>query len=206
MDEHLQALVLAQVYGGVLVDAFRLACSHVCDGHLHSLLVSLDKLWLCRVLLSADTRWQNVVDRGLVGILLNVHGTDNHLSGVACRVGKVLVVGAPFATDEVEIAETQNDRLGESGEEHTHEADAGEVADGTDLLLEVGQRNAELIPVGGLPVAVAEGLNVGMFLDDVVLTDDEVFRTDRDVVLIVTLIFVQRVVLVDVLNIRGCLV
>ena len=108
MNEHLHALVLPQVDSRILVDAFRLLVAEVRDGHLHCLLVGLDKLRLRGVLLTRYSRRKHVVDRLLVAVFLDAYGTDNHLPGVVCRVCKVLLVGAPLTAHKVEVSETEH--------------------------------------------------------------------------------------------------
>ncbi len=61
---------------------------------------------------------------------------------------------------EVERTETQHDRLLETGEEHTHEADAGEIVDVALTALKLIDRNAELIPGNGRLGIVSPGLAV----------------------------------------------
>ena len=147
--EHLQPLVLAQVEGSVLVDSLRLACTQVVDDHGECLLVLFDKLWLVRILSTADARRQDVVHGHLVVVLLKAHGTYRHRTCIAGRVGEVLLILPPLAADEVERTEAEDDGFLETCEEHTHEADAGEVADVAYTFLEFLQRDAELIPRDG---------------------------------------------------------
>ena len=94
----------------------------------------------------------------------------------------------------------------ETGEEHTHEAYRREVVDGTHALLVVVERDAELIPRDATVLAVTQGLRILTLVDDVVATNDEVFRTYRHLVLIVFLVLIERVVLVDVLHVGQRLV
>ena len=124
MNEHLQALVLAQVVVQVLIDGLRLALTQVADGQTEGLLVVLDELRLVGVGGAADARRQGVGHGLAVGVLLNVDGAHLHRSrlGAGGRHQALLVL-APLAAHEVEASEAQHDRLFEAGEEHTHEAD-----------------------------------------------------------------------------------
>ena len=94
----------------------------------------------------------------------------------------------------------------ESCEEHTHEAHGGEVADGSDAFFILSERNAELIPMYGFRLLIAQRSCVGTHVHDVVLANLEVLRTDGDAILEILLIFVERVVLIDILHVRCRLV
>ena len=87
------------------------------------------------------------------------------------------------------------------GQEHTHETDARQV-DGALLAGVLRQRDAELVPLHRLATAIAQG-DCGLTdVRDEVLAHLHVLRTDAHLVLQVALILVQRIVLVDVLNVR----
>ena len=123
VDEHLNALVLAQVESGVLINGLGLARREVVDNEAQRLLVLLGKLRLGRILLTGDSRRQDVVHRRLVVVLLDVHRADGHASALVGRGVERLLVGAPFSAHKVERGETQYDRFLEVSEEHAHEAD-----------------------------------------------------------------------------------
>ena len=91
----------------------------------------------------------------------------------------------------------------ETGEEHTHEAHRCEVVDCAELLLVLAQWDAELVPVDGLCLVVAQLVGVLALVYDVVLAHLEVFGADRHAILEELLVLVERVVLVDILNV-GC--
>ena len=76
--EHLDALVLAEIEGGVLIDCLRLARAQAVDRHSQSLLVALHELRLRRILLARDARRENIVDRHLVRVFLDAHSADGH--------------------------------------------------------------------------------------------------------------------------------
>ena len=129
MHEHLQSLVLTHVDRRVLIHSLRLARSEIVDCHRQCLLIALYKLRLRGVLLARYARRQNVVDRCLVVVLLDVDGTHLKTSGRSRRVVEVLLVDTPLASNKVERTEAQHDGVLESGEEHTHETYRCEVGD-----------------------------------------------------------------------------
>ena len=206
MHKHLHALILPEVEGGVLVHSLRLAVTEVFDVHRQRLLVALYKLGLRGVLCSADAGRQHIIDGRLVVVLLNVDSTHRHLALLWSRGIERLVIHAPLAIDEVEIAKAQNDGLLEACEEHTHETYGCEIADAAHTLLIVAQGYAELVPCDMVGLAVSQLWRHLALVDDVVLTHNEVLGTNGDAILIVFLIFVERVVLVYVLHIGGGLV
>ena len=91
----------------------------------------------------------------------------------------------------------------EAGHEHTHEAHRSKVVDRAKLLLILGERYAELIPVDRFLVAIAQWARRCTLVHDVVLANLQVFRTYGNVILEVLLVFIERIVLVDVLHIRS---
>lgn len=94
----------------------------------------------------------------------------------------------------------------ETSEEHAHEADAREVIDASYALLKLFERDAEKVPVDLCIVLTIAQRGLGLTLvDDVVLANLQIFGTDGDVVLEVFLVFVERVVLVDILHVRRTL-
>ena len=202
--KHLHAFVLSQVEGGVLVHRLGLARAQVLGHEAERLLVGLDELWLRGVLLALYARWQHVVDRCLLGILLYAHRTG--LERAAVGSAQQLVIGSPLAPYQVECTETQHDGLAEVGEEHAHEAYAGEVVDVAFLLLVLVYGNTELIPGDGGLAAVAQRGRVASLVDDEVGAHLQVFGTYAHVILIVFLVFVEGEVLVDVLHVGRRLV
>ena len=93
--------------------------------------------------------------------------------------------------------------LAEAGEEDAGEADGGEVADAADGLFELGEGYLELEPLGLLVAAVGDGDVRLLPVGDEVAADLQVFGTDGDFVLVIALVLVERVVLVDVLDVGG---
>ena len=214
MYEHLQATVAAEVEVGVLIDGLRLVLRQVLHRQAERLLIILGELGLRWVGGTADARGQHVGHGLALGVLLDVDGTHlEHARLCAGRGLQVLLILAPFAAHEVERSEAQHDGLLESGEEHAHEADGGEVVDGSHLLLILGERYAILIPTDGERVAVAQlGIivtmvdDVGVFRLHAAVVGLQLVVADGDAILIVALILVERIVLVDVLHVGAGLV
>ena len=167
VDEHLQPLVLAQVEVGVAIDGLRLILREVLHREAQRLLVVLGELLLVGVGHSGDARWQHIGHGLALGVLLHVHSAHLQRSRLGGGTGlQVLLVLSPLAFHQVEAAEAQRNGLLEAREEHAHEADAGEVVDGTHLALPLLQRHTILIPSDGEGVAVAQlGVVVAMVHD-----------------------------------------
>ena len=201
MHIHLQMTILAKIQRSVAIDALRLALRQVLHHHAQCLLVGLRQLRLRGVCDTGDAWRQHVVDRFLVVVLLDVDGTNLQRTAVQ-PVGERLLIDAPFATHQVQAAEAQHDGLAELGEEHTHETDAGEVADATHTVFRLVEGYAELVPAHGFLLAVAQRSRIFPDVGNEVMAQPHVLRTDADVILIVALILVQRIVLVDVLHVR----
>ena len=148
VDKHLQMLVVAQVERHGLIDGTRIAWSKILDGERERLLVFLCELRLLRVGHTADARWQDVVDRAFVVILLDVDRSCAQRTAHARLVAgeERLSIVSPLAAYEVQAGKAQDDGLGTMCEVHTHETYAGEVVDGADLRFVCIDRNAEEIP------------------------------------------------------------
>ena len=205
MHVHLQVLILAQVKVRGAIDGLRLSLRQVLHNHTQRLLVSLGELWLRGVCHTRDAWWHDVVDRTSVVVLLDVHGADLHQTAVR-RSRELLVIDAPFSTHQVKTAESQHDGLLELCQEHTHKADAGEVADAPYPVVILRQGDAELVPLHGFLVAIAQRGRIFADISDEVMSQAQVLGTDADLVLIVALILVQRIVLVDILDVGECLI
>ena len=158
----------------------------------------MHQLRLCGVLRTLYSRRHGVVYRHFLGVLLKAHRTHRHLARCRCRVCEVLFIHAPFTPYEVEVGETQHDRLLETVHEHTHEAHTREVIDCSHLVFVFSQWYSELIPSGVSALSVAQRGRCLALVDDEVAAHLKVFRAYRDVILIVFLILVQREVLIDV--------
>ena len=144
MGKHLDTLILTEVEGSILVYRLSLSTGQVPDNKTQSLLVGFNQLWLARILFTADAWRQYVIDRSLLSIFLQIHGTSLQGSTRSCT--QLLIISTPFATYQIERTKAQNDRLLETSKEHTHKADAGEIIDITLPALELIYRNTELIP------------------------------------------------------------
>ena len=89
----------------------------------------------------------------------------------------------------------------ESGHKDTSKADCRKVGDVAYNLLILAQRHFELIPFDLLLRAVAHRHDRHLLVGDEVLTHHEVFGADRNTVLEIALVLVERIVLVDILYI-----
>ena len=213
VHEHLHVLILAEVEARVAIDSLRLTLLQVLHHHVERLFVALHKLWLGGVGDTTDTRWQHVIHRLFVVALLDVHGADLEHATFRCRGVETLFVDAPLATDEVQGTEAQHDRLLESRHEHTHEADTGKVVDAALLVFILRDGDAELIPVHTRRIAIAELHAAGAHVGDeavgwrhTVAIGVEHLGRYAHPILVVTLIFVEGKVLIDVLLVRSRLV
>ena len=167
MYEHLQVVVLSEVQVGVLVYGLRLVLREVLHDEAQRLLVLLGELWLVGVAHACDARRQDVGHWLSLGVLLYVDGAHLERSRLGSGAGlQVLLILSPGAAHQVERAETQDDVLVEAREEHTHEADGGEVVDAAELRVVLGQWYAVLVPPHGDAVAVAQlGVVVAVVYD-----------------------------------------
>ena len=155
MHKHLHVLVLSKVECGCAVYCLRLSLSKVAHHQAQSLLVGLSKLRLRGVGDSRDAWRHDVVDRAALIVFFDVDGADLYGAAVR-RACELLVIQSPLASYQVERSESQHDRLLELSEEHSHEADAREIAYSSHALIILRQGNAELIPLDGLFLAVAQ--------------------------------------------------
>ena len=163
---------------------------------------------------AADARRQDVGDGLSLGVLLDVDGADLHRTRLGAGAGlKVLLVLSPLSAHEVQASEAQCDGLLESGEEHSHEADAGEVVDAAHLPLPFCQGYAVLVPAHGERVVVAQLGVVVAVVDDIgvlallsAVVGLQLVVADGDAVLVVALVLVEGIVLVDVLDVGSRLV
>ena len=102
---------------------------------------------------------------------------------------------------QIKGGQTQDDFFAESGHEHSHEADAGEIGNAAHTTFVCVNGNTEQVPCTFFCLAVAE-LYAGLALvGNVVASNHHVLWTDAYAVLVVLFIFVQRIVLVDVLDV-----
>ena len=158
---------------------------------------------------TSDAWRQHIGHRLAVGILLDIDGTHLQQACLStCRGHEVLFVLAPLTTNEVERTETEDNRSLEVGKEHAHITDAGEAIDRTNLIVELCQGNAILIPTYGEGVAIAQLGGVVTVVYDVrvirlnaMVVGLELIIVDGNMILIVALILIEGVVLINILNI-----
>ena len=90
----------------------------------------------------------------------------------------------------------------ETGHEHTDKTNRREVGNRTDHLFILLQWNFKLIPYGIGSFTVAQSDRLHLLVGNIVLSYLQILATQRNVVLIIAFIFIQRIVLIDVLHIR----
>ena len=200
MNEHLQVLVLPHVIAGILIHRSCVVRTEVHHAQNHRLLVLRNQLSLTRIGLTAHTRWQHIVNRRTGTVLLDVHGL--HVDGCACvnrrtdrrQVTRVL---SPVAANEVERSKTQVCLFGAARQVHTHEADGLPVADRTYFLhtrAVAAERNLELIPRHLCGLTVSQRHFAYFLLRDVLAAYLHHVGTQDDFILVVFLVFVERIV------------
>ena len=201
MGKHLDALILTQVEGGILVNRLGLTGTQILDHKAQRLFILLHQLRLRRVLSTTDARRKHIVDRSFLGIFLDAHRTCFQRTTIGST--ERLVVSTPGATYQIQSSETHHDRFLKIGKEHTHKADAGEVIDIAHLRFILIYRDTELVPGDRLILrSIRQTWCIFPFVNDIVLTHHKVFRTDADMILEILLIFIEGVVLVDIFHIR----
>ena len=206
MNEHLYAAILAHIDCCVLIDALRLSRTEVGDHHIEGLLIVFHELRLCGVLHTRDTRRQDIVDRCLVIVFLDINSTDSHVTRVGCAVGEILRINAPLTPNQVEATKPEHNRFLEIGEEHTHETYGSEVADRTYFLLISIEWDAELIPCNIVAFTVSECTTSHSAINNEVFPHNKILGSDRDMVLVVFFVLVERVILIDILDIGRSLI
>ena len=211
--EHLHPPVLAQVERGVAIHSLRLSMLQFLHHHVECLLIGLYELGLRGVCHTVNAWRQHVVHRCLVIVLLDVHGTHLHRTTLGTACTEALLVEAPLSAYEVEGSEAQYDGLLETRHEHTHEADAGQVADATLLVLILRQGNAELVPVHAGRITVTELHATGTHVGDEtvgrrspVAIGIEYLWRDAHLILEIALKLIEGEVLIEVFHIRAALV
>ena len=200
---HLQAAIVAQVEHGVAVYSAGVSGIEVGDFKHHGLLVELRYLALSGVDDTCHTGRQNVVDGFARGVFFDVDYGDVQLTlgGRIAALIEVEVVAAPLAAYQLQGGETQVGGALEPGHKDTGKAYGGEVGDAAHDFFVVGQGYLELIPLGFVVFAVAAAHHGCLLVGDVVLTHDKVLRTYGYAILEVTFVLVERIVLVDVLDV-----
>ena len=203
MDKHLQMPVPAQVEHSVLIDRLRLGGCKITHHEVHRLLVVFHELRLGGVGNTTDAWRQDIVDGTLVVVFLNIHRTD--LDGSCSRaIGQGLLIDTPFATHQIERAEAQHHWAAKLGEKHAHEADAGEVVDIAHPLVILAEGNAKLIPPDGFTRSVAQRHRCLANVGDMVISQAHILWAYADTILVIAFVFVEGIVLIDILHIgRG---
>ena len=171
--------------------------------HRHGLLVELHGLRLSRILYARHPGRQHIVHRLAPGILLDIHHRKVQfaLGGSVGTAVEIKLIAAPLAAHQFQRGKTQVCHLLEPGHEHTRETHRRQVRDRTDLPFIVGQRNLELIPLHLGVAAVAQMHYAHLLVSDIILAHDQILRAYRHFILEITLILVERIVLIDILDI-----
>ena len=116
---------------------------------------------------------------------------------------EVILVVAPLTTHEFKRSKSQVSRRLETSHEHTHEADGREVLNTSHLLLVVTQWNRELVPSGLLCLTIT-GVDISdLLVGHIIHANLQRVRMNGNAILEIAFILVQRVILVDVLDIRS---
>ena len=201
MNEHLHVAITTQVECRVTIDGFRLAFAQILHHHTQCLFVGLRQLWLTGVCHTVDARRQDIVNRTLVVVLLDIDSTHLQGSGV-CTIGQRLLIDTPLTTYQVKRTKTQHDRLLKLGEEHSHKTYGGKVADTSHAIVILCQRDAELIPANLFFVTITQRSSIFTDVCNEVMSQTHVLRTDAYLILEIAFILVEGVVLIDILHIR----
>ena len=205
--EHLQALVVTHVVSHVLIHGSRVFRRQVVYAQYHCLFVQRHELSLSRISLTGHTRRQNIVNRLLVVILLDVHGLYiQHRTRIDIRSQRiqVLCVRPPFATNQRHRRKTQVRLVLAVSHVQTHEPNRLEVTDITDLAdirAVAAKRNLKLIPRHFHFFAVTQGHFGDFALGYMLLADLHHVGSENDFVLVVPLDLVERIIVVDIFDI-----
>ena len=205
MDKHLQALVGTQVQISVTIHATGIPGIKIINRELHGLLVKLRDLRLAAIDDTRHARRQYIIDRLTRGVLLDIHrvDTDAAISRLLPTHVEVILVVAPFSTHELQRSEPQVGCRFETGHEHAHETDGGEVLNTSHLFLVICQRNSELVPCGLLRFTIT-GVNIGHLLVSHIFRHTPLQRgfVKINTILEIAFILVEGIILVDILDIR----
>ena len=204
VDVHLQVFVLTHIVVAVLINRLCLTSAKIASHHTHGLFVSLNKLRLRGVGNTSDARGQDIVDGLLVVVFFNADGTYFQRSTTSrsdITIIERLLIGSPITLHKVESGKTKNGLFLESRHEDTHEANARKVADVAFLILVFCQRNAEKIPGTFFRITITKLHACSSLVGNVVATNHHIFRTNTNSILIILLVFVEGIVLIDILHI-----
>ena len=208
MDKKLEVLVAAEVELRVFIYRTRIATGEVLHGQREGLLIVFKHLFLSGFDATADARRKHVVHWSFLVVFLKVHRTYHHFARLSTESSGVerLFVVAPFSAHQVECRQTQHDRLVKPRHEHAHEADGREIVDTSVATFVLFDGDAEEIPLRFGRLAISSLCIDGATIYDVVLSHLHGIRTDLHTILIEFLVFVERIVLIDVLHIGSNLV
>jgi len=205
MRKQLQAFILTQVVVRILIDG---ACIHrcqICYFQRKRLFVLLAYLRLARVQYASNTRRQDVVDRIAIAVFFYIDSRNFQCtfdSRRHFRVGQVLLIATPFTANQLQRTETQHDGFPESGHIHTHETDRLEVVDRTDTTLVFLDRYLKLVPGNSLLLIIRQTNRARTLVCNEVRTYHCIFRSNSHFILEILLVFIQRIILVDIFHIR----
>ena len=208
VHKHLETLVVSHVVGRVLIYRTSIFRRQVMYPQHHRLFVQRNELRLTRVGLTRYSRRQHVVNRRLAGVLFDIHRLDIKRSACINRRSnrrKVFVVSTPFATNQIQRRKTQVRLLRAVSHVHTHKADRLEVTDITHCLHRstvAAKRYLKLVPVHIYFLAVTQRHMRHFLLGDMLFADLHHIRAQDNLVLIVAFYLVQRIVIIDIFDIR----
>ena len=204
VGKHLQPPILAHIQRNVFIDGARIAGCQIVHTHNHRLFVFLRQLRLAGVGFARYAGRQHIVHRRFFIVLFDAHRRHVHGTDSRRRIGRVVQrfgVTAPFATNQFECTETQKCRFGKSVHKHTHEAYRFEIANRADFLFVLANRNFELIPSNIFGFAVFEFDMRHNLIGDKIVAHFHGCRPQTDTILIVFFVLVQRIILIDILDI-----
>ena len=107
---------------------------------------------------------------------------------------------------QVQGCQAEHDGLIKSGQEHPNETNRRKVIHSTNILLVIFNGNAEQIPIDRLSFIITSLWVCRPLINDIVLANAHFIGIYCNTILIVLLILIQRVVLIDIFDIRRCFV
>ena len=146
---------------------------------------------------------KGVVYRCFVTIFLNAYCAYCHLACSRSAVVKILLIYSPLTSHKVKTTKAHHYRMFKTSEEHTHETNARQVCYTTHIFLVIADRYSKLIPSHLFSLAISQFRFSLMNINDEIMSYLHIIRTNAHMILIVFLVFVESIVLIDVLNIRG---
>ena len=107
---------------------------------------------------------------------------------------------------QVQGCQAEHDGLIKSGQEHPNETNRRKVIHSTNILLVIFNGNAEQIPIDWLSLIITSLWVCRPLIDDIVLANAHFIGIYCNTILIVLLVLIQRVILIDIFDIRRCFV